>query len=170
MVDNNIRFDVNLQVHVAPEVADTILKAAAEAGVDYGANLLTLHKAVVVLINAGNYNHFEGWSAGPLWDETTLLDLAVAKLAEHDLNPTVFENVYNPADFDSDDERQTFPLDRYFAVERASDGTYWSFGGSTPEELADTMDQSEVQPGRLVFVTDLLTGRDLEPGLKLTFA
>lgn len=157
-----IHIRIDLQVNVYPAEADTILKEAAAAGIDYGDNLLTLDKAVAVLVNVGNYNFFSEWSAGPLWDETTLEDLAIRRLTEHGLNLRAISNGHG------DTESPSFPFDRYFAVERTDDGRVWAFAGATLAELADLMDQSEVNISRILFVTDLVTGIDLDAGIKLS--
>lgn len=161
-----LHFVVSLNVFIDRTDVDAVLKAAEESGVDYGDNLLTLHKAAVVLANTGDFTHFSGWSAGPLWDEDTLRSLLIAKLAENDLTPADFPNWF----LHEDDDQPN----RFVAVEKSQQGRegkaeYWLYTGTTPEELADTMDMSEASHEHLVFVTDLVTGLDLEANTKLTY-
>jgi hypothetical protein len=164
---DNLTFQFNLLVTVDPAHVERVLDAAVKTGDHDNPN--TLKNALATLLNNADYDAFQylsEWEASPAdGRDVSLMALATAKLAEHDLEPTAFENIWE----DPETHETLFPLGRFWAVERGSDGTYWSFGGSIPEELADALDETEVQPGRLVFVTDLLTGRDLEAGVKLTF-
>jgi len=165
-MSNDLTFQFNLLLTIDPAYANDVLQAAVATG-DYGeGEPNSLKNALAVLLNHNGtdpfFQYLSEWEASPIdGRDLNLLDLAYAKLAEHNIDPTALVNNYGGND-------GSFPHDRYFAVELGSNGQPWSFGGSTVEELVEAMDASEVQPARLVFVTDLLTGLDYEPGLSLT--
>jgi hypothetical protein len=164
----NRDFTFTLNVTVDPEHIDAILKAAVDTE-DYD-NPNTLKNALTTLFNTAGTDAFQyliEWGANPVEGrDLSLNDLLVARLAHHNLTPADFENWW----LEEDGETVAEPS-RYVAVEHGAEGKgkHWLFTGNTLDELAESMDQSEVQRNWVVFVTDLFTGRDLEIDTKLTY-